>query len=73
MAAGRRWLEMDITRMLSQIQRQVMGMFVRIVVIGTDVVVRRFPDDALKTPTRSIGAARVRMSAATNFHIVMAR
>lgn len=66
-------MEMDITRMLSQIQKQVIGRFVRIVVIGTNAEVRRFPDDALKTPTRSIGVARVRMSAATNFHNVTAR
>ena len=73
MPAGSRWLEMDITRILSQIQKQVMGRFVRIVVMGTDDVVKRFPDDALKTPTRSIGVASVRMSAAANFHIVVAR
>src|SRR5579871_6548135 len=73
MLAGSRWLEMDITRILSKIQKQVIGSRVTIVAIGTDAVVRRFPDDALKTPTRSIGVAKVRMSAATNFHNVTAR
>ena len=45
----------------------------RIVVMGTDAVARRFPDDALKIARRSIGVANVRISAATNFHNVMAR